>query len=374
MMTTPAMRALGALAGVFLALAIVGAVGGRSTTHAPPGPIISECDGALAEIVIQYARGSDAALPVFRDFLRQLDADVIVNVMCPDDAAYAELIAAVGEVSCSLRRVIVDHEITAWSRDRWVALGTRGRSSRVELLAPFGEAGADLWPARKGDERLIFDLANLSDGTISARRGALYFDAGDFLADESRVFVTPAVVRSNLLRTVKSTEALKGLLERSLGKPIVLLQNAPDHHAGMFMMAAGDNVMLVGDPSLARAITSNQTLPNLAGGPDWSAKTQDKFDAVARQVASLGYRVVRIPTVVAADDPKCYLTYVNVIMDRRGDRRIVYLPTYHGADAMNLAAEQVWHDLGYEVRPVDCTSTYPLYGNLHCLVNVLHRA
>jgi hypothetical protein len=30
--------------------------------------------------------------------------------------------------------------------------------------------------------------------------------------------------------------------------------------------------------------------------------------------------------------------------------------------------------LGFEVRPVDCTSAYAHFGTLHCLVNVLRRA
>jgi hypothetical protein len=49
------------------------------------------------------------------------------------------------------------------------------------------------------------------------------------------------------------------------------------------------------------------------------------------------------------------------------------MPVYRGCEAMNSAAEAVWAKLGYEVRPVDCTSTYRLFGNLHCLVNVLER-
>jgi hypothetical protein len=53
---------------------------------------------------------------------------------------------------------------------------------------------------------------------------------------------------------------------------------------------------------------------------------------------------------------------------------VVYLPQFSGADAMNDHAARIWRSLGYEVRPVDCTSTFQLFGNLHCLVNVLRRA
>jgi hypothetical protein len=139
------------------------------------------------------------------------------------------------------------------------------------------------------------------------------------------------------------------------------------------MMSAGRNVMLVGDPKLGRSlIESDSDIPPMPGGADWSDATQAKFDAVAGQVSKLGYRVVRIPTVIAADQ-KSYLTYVNVITDHRAGRHIVYLPQFRGADALNNRAAETWRDLGYEVRPVDCTSTYQLFGNLHCLVNVLRR-
>jgi hypothetical protein len=100
---------------------------------------------------------------------------------------------------------------------------------------------------------------------------------------------------------------------------------------------------------------------------------QARFDAVASQVSAEGYRVIRIPTLVAPDQ-KTFLTYVNVIIEQRRNEKIVYLPTYQGATPLNQAAAQVWRDLGFTVHPVDCTSSYPFFGNLHCLVNVLRRA
>ena len=97
------------------------------------------------------------------------------------------------------------------------------------------------------------------------------------------------------------------------------------------------------------------------------------FDAVARQCAAAGYRVVRIPDVPARDGTT-YLTYVNVLMDQQGARRLVYLPYYRGVEPLNAAARAVWESLGYEIRPVDCTTAYRHFGCLHCLVNVLSRS
>ena len=137
--------------------------------------------------------------------------------------------------------------------------------------------------------------------------------------------------------------------------------------------------MLVGDPQLARELMPAATLAaahadfmGLPGGPDFSTETQRLFDAVARQCTTNGYRVVRIP-VVPAHDRRTYLTYVNVVLDRAGDQRVVYLPFYSGAEALNGAARVVWESLRYQVKPVDCTTVYPHFGCLHCLVNVLQR-
>ena len=72
-------------------------------------------------------------------------------------------------------------------------------------------------------------------------------------------------------------------------------------------------------------------------------------------------------------DGRTYLTYLNVILDERDGGRIVYMPIYGHAAAINAAAAEVWRQLGYLVRPVDCSTAYRHFGSLRCLVNVLSR-
>jgi hypothetical protein len=182
---------------------------------------------------------------------------------------------------------------------------------------------------------------------------------------------------------VQSASNGRGDFSRELKRRVILLDEAPDHHAGMFMASVGGKTMLIGDPSLARQFISvemargSQPAPNdfmgLPGGPDFTPQTQRLFDAVAQQSVAAGYRVIRIP-VVPARDGRTYLTYVNVLMDQQGSQRLVYLPFYRGIEPLNAAARKVWESLGYEIRPVDCTSAYRHFGCLHCLVNVLHRS
>ena len=63
-----------------LVLAFVGSGMKRSSS----GPLLSEHDGRLREVVIQYEPESkDIVVSTYRDFLRWLGSDVIVHVVAP---------------------------------------------------------------------------------------------------------------------------------------------------------------------------------------------------------------------------------------------------------------------------------------------------
>ncbi len=374
----------GIIIGLLLGTAILALSGSPERRSAPSGPILSECDGHLRELALQYEPAARSVVaPVYRAFLGALDPDVRVRVVCPDPAAYDDFLGAIGRVRCRLSPIFTGHPITAWARDRWVALTPPAAGGATTLWSPRGEAGQAIWPARAGDERVGRDIAAALAPSVRARRSSLYFDGGDFLADSDNVFVIPRVMQRNLQQTVVSREELVRILARELKRRVILLREAPDHHAGMFMASIGARAMLVGDPSLAKpflpggpaADTSAATNDwmGLPGGADFTPHTQHLFDAVAAECAAVGYRVVRLP-VVPARDGRTYLTYVNVLMDQQGSRRVVYLPAYRGVERLNAAARAVWERLGYEVRPVDCTSAYRHFGCLHCLVNVLERS
>jgi len=377
-------RQAGAMIGLVGAAAFLALTRSPERGLPPSGAILSECDGRLQALVVQYEPGaSEAVAPVYRDFLGGLDGNVKVYVVCPDRAAFDDFAAALENVACDLRPIVTGHPITAWARDRWLALGPAAGCGATTLWSPRGEAGAEIWPARAGDERVGRDIAAALGPGVRARRSALYFDGGDFLTDEETVFVMPRVVPRNVQQTVRTREELLAVLARELKRRVILLDEAPDHHAGMFMASVGDRTMLVGDPGLARELVSvemaeykqagSSEFMGLPGGPDFTPETQGLFDAVARQCSAAGYEVVRLP-VVPARDGRTYLTYANVLMEQRADRRRVYLPSYRGVERLNDAARAVWEGLGYEVRTVDCTSVYGHFGCLHCLVNVLRRS
>ena len=367
-------RLLGVLAGLVAGLLAASVLERRAAAYVPPaypeqGPLLAECAGALDDLVIHYVPSAAAVcVPVYREFLRQLPSDVRVHVLTPTTADYADLVARLGPVRCQLLPVTTNHPLTCWSRDRWLALPAVQPGKPTVLLTSREELGSELWPERAGDQQAAADLAAALPGRVQARRSSLAFDAGDFITDGETVFVSaqvternPGISRDTLIREFRALTRL----------PVVLLDAGPRHHAAMFMMLPGNRTALVGDPALARRLLADAAPVPLAA-PDWSATTQAAFDSVAAACRDAGYRVTRIPVVPDADG-RTYLTYVNVILDQPAGRPCVYLPSFRDAETLNAAAAAVWRELGFEVHPVDCTSSYRRFGNLHCLVNVLSR-
>jgi hypothetical protein len=370
-------RVLGVALGLAGAVAVLTWVGHDGPDSSPSGPAVTDCDGPLRELVIHYTEGAGPVTgPIFKEFLGQLSADVDVHVVCPDQAAYDDLLTRVGEVKCRLAPALVGHAITGWSRDRWIALDPGRPDSPRRIISPRGEMGADAWPARRGDEAAGRDLAIHLGRGYAAVRSDLFFDGGDFVADGRTVFVAPGVLTRNVHQTLDTRDELLRQLETLVGRRTVLLDGGPDHHAGMFMMTAGRGVAVVGDPVAGRrlwdAMDAGRRAACFPQTPDWSDAAREQFEFVARACQDAGYRVVRMPTVTGTDH-RTYLAYVNVIIDDRPEGRMVYMPVYRGADELNLAARGVWEGLGYEVRPIDCTAAMPHFGALRCLVSVLRR-
>jgi len=365
----------GAVLGIALTAACVGLAGGAS--QAPARHLLADDEGALSELVIHYVpTAADLSPPVYRELLSALDDDVVVWTVVPDMAAFDDLVARLGDAADAgptLVPVPVGHAMTTWSRDRWLALAPEDPSDPVTILAPSAEDGSERWPARAGDARTGRDLAAEPFARAAFERSALYFDGGDFVADAEVAFVTPRVLRRSAGRVVEDREHLAHALELTLGKRVVLLDEAPEHHAGMFMMPIRGRRMLVGDPSLAAALVDDpEALVPLGGGPDFSAATQARFDAVADAVRDAGYTVTRIP-IVPGRDGRTWWTWLNGLVETRDGGGHVYMPTFGAPPALREAAEAVWRDAGYTVHPVDATSAYTHFGSLRCLVNVLRR-
>lgn len=369
---------LGTLGGLIIsALAVVLSYRPSFSPETEAGALMAENSEHLAEIVIHYTSG---AWPIvgrtYQDFLDALGPEVVVDVVTPNQDAFQELVNLLGQVSPHLRAVVVGHPVTPWSRDRFLVL--EPANGPLVLYRPWEESLAGTWPERTGDQLVADDLAEALP-QVTAVRAPIFFDAGDFVADQDTVFVTPAVLSKNLHRTVHSERELVKLLEGILKRSVVLLKEAPQHHAGMFMMAANAKTMLVGDPSLAKALSKESSglaerlQKKLPGGADFSSESQRAYDSVAQQVEAAGYKVVRVPTVNAPNS-RIYVTYLNGIIEEHSGKKSFYLPVYDDLPELNQRAAAIWRSLGFAVKAVNVSDAYLQGGTLHCLVNPLRRA
>jgi len=180
------------LIGLALGIEVLSLANGGGRQFPPSGAILSECDGHFRSLVIQYEPSArEIVSRPYADFLGALEKDVTVFVVCPSRNTYDELVAFVGPVRCRLQPIVVNHPMTTWSRDRWVALAPASPKGITTLLHQPEEASAEIWPARAGDEKISADIAGALPSSVFARRASFYFDGGDFLADDETVFVAP---------------------------------------------------------------------------------------------------------------------------------------------------------------------------------------
>ena len=228
---------LGIIIGLAAALFVISHV----SRAQPQPPMLPDEGPAIRAAVLQYSHGSDFVVPVFRQYLAYQSANFTAYLACPEESDFSEIRALLGDLACTLIPVYTHHPMTAWSRDRWVALQplTPGTPGPITLLSSKGELGAEVWPQRAGDSHLAEDLARAFPRVFSAERSGLFFDGGDLLADGPNLFVTRNVLDRNLQHTVTTRDNLLLALQHELHLHPILMDDGPLHHAGMFMMSVG---------------------------------------------------------------------------------------------------------------------------------------
>ena len=166
---------LGVTIGLFAASVVISLIPGRLQPRVPTGPMMSECDGGIHAIVIQYVSGASDVVAVYRQFLQQLPDDLRVYAVCPNAGAFGELQTSLGSLGQRLQPVVMEHEMTAWSRDRWIAMQPLLANDPVTLVSLRDENAASAWPARAGDARLADDIAAKLPSIAASQRSSLYF-------------------------------------------------------------------------------------------------------------------------------------------------------------------------------------------------------
>lgn len=343
-----------------------------------PPALMPAGGGAIVELAIQFHRpGHELFLPVFAEVLGALSPGTTVHVVVADaederlfEAARRRWFPRGG--GPRVRYAHAGRPITSWMRDRLAVL----ESDPPILLAPDAPMPGD--PARVNDWWVPWTLReHLGDATL--RRTRYVFEGGDLIGDARSVYVATPLFERN--RGV-DPEGLAAALSADLGRPVVRLGTTgpvPDHHVGMFLTPLGDGRVAWGDPDAAlRALgwSEGEARAPVVGGErfaiDLSPERLERFRRVGRELEAAGVETVALPLLPGAIG-RAFLSYDNVLLDRREDGDHVLLPVY-GVRTLDEAAISAWRALGYVVHPIDVAMIFRLGGSVRCLVAPLRRA
>ncbi len=331
--------------------------------------VAEDASGPLHRIAIHYAPTADrVALGVWKQLFAVLPASVDVEV---EVAAPADFDRLIGELAGTpnlgrLHPVVVGAPITTWARDRYAALDNSSILAPPRVEAAFADRVGDARSPAAISQALYHQVPEVAN---------FAFEGGDLAATPRFVFADVNLAARNLGRGGDvDRAAIERELRHRLSQELVWLGDKPgeipQHHIMMYMMPLDDTTIAVGDVRAGMALLAKE--PGDALDLDDVELQAKRFDRAAELLAARGFHVVRVPALVL-DGAGSFVTYTNALFDRRGDQRIVYLPTY-ALPTLDLAAQKFYEGQGFEVHPIDVSPIYKLNGSLGCLVNVLARS
>ncbi|MBI2898568.1 MAG: agmatine deiminase family protein [Planctomycetes bacterium] len=341
-------RTLLSLAGVGLMLGAMHAAFRSDGTPpaATPSRIVTDAGGRVREVAIHFVPGAAYADPAWRDFLRALDPDVRVTVVCEDEAAEREFRARLAEWGVAaperFRAVFLGKALTPWCHDRFLA------TERTLWAPPEPHRGG---PERRNEWSTPWVIGG---GAIDVRIAPFHFEGGDFAATGRYVFATEVLVSRN---PQLPRETLKRLVEEVCGRKLILIEgDVPVHHIGMFLAPVDEETMLVGDARLGAKLLGQEVDEAMARSLDRVAETLERH----------GFRVRRVPFQTTGEE-YAWITYTNVMLSGR----TVFLPQF-GMETDSAAAE-TYRSLGFEVKTIDVRGIWRMGGTLRCLLHILRR-
>jgi hypothetical protein len=393
----PIAAAIGVAIGLAIVLAVV-----RYLPKAKPlpsteprtlaGALLPEDEGALDLVVVHYvARLEPLVAAPYHDFLTTLDPSTRLIVVAPQGEVakasdFLRRIDRTGKVAERAKILEGPAPMSVWSKDRALIAAAVPPSTRAGLLIPVPPDPH--WVERANDWKTPSIIAQSMPESFYVNELPLEFDAGDFAVTGGKIIVDANLFAKNRSRGVASPAAMRELLAKLFAPhPIVMLGendgDVPRHHLSMYMTPASGGVVLVGDPRLARSVVGDtyapgETSPD-SGDPlraDFSDAMIARYERAAKDLASAGFRVVRVATV--AFDDKTYFAYTNGVYETRAGKKIAWVPQYRAGDddpvaKLDAAAKKAYEDLGWETREVAVRMAYPFHGTIGCLANVLAR-
>lgn len=361
----------GSLTGLALALGL--SQWASRSRPLPPAHLISDAHGALADICIQYRQDfNPSVIETLTDLFEGLDDDLEIRIVVERRAEFEFLKAELARHGVTrlnrLSAVITGFPITPWARDRFGALTADG-----EPIIAVPPARSNIPGARGHDERVPEILAGCVP-YATCRPLSFMFEGGDLLADEENAFISANCLGRNSPLDVDDREGLLRQIKESLGKRIVVIgktaEEVPDHHICMVLTPLGNKRVAVADPWLGLE-TYRQNPSGETVEVETDLSKYEPFRIVRQHLERQGFQTVPIPLLLTKT-PRVFLSYNNVILERCGGEKRVYMPIY-GVPALDQSAGEAFEKEDWHVIPVRVAKLYRHTGSLRCQVGIIRR-
>ncbi len=361
----------GCVAGLVLAVCFSELANRRHSL--PDARLISDAHGALADICIQYRQDfNPSVIETISDLCGGLADDVCIRIIVEKRSEFEFLkdelvrrgVFRLGRLSV----VVTGFPITPWARDRFGAL----KSGQKPVIAV--PPARSIMPGLRGnDERVPEILAASLPGAVCLPLPFM-FEGGDLLADEENAFIAANCLARNSPENLDNRPGLLRRMEGVLKKRLIVIgdtqEDVPDHHICMFLTPFGDKRVAIADPVLGLELYRRNPAGEAVDIETDTAKFEP-FLNVIRCMEQQGFKVVHVPFLLTRT-PRVYVSYNNVILERRGNRKILYMPVY-GVPALDRAAGEVFEGEGWQVVPVRVSKLYRHTGSLRCQVGIISR-
>jgi N-dimethylarginine dimethylaminohydrolase len=361
----------GAAAGLALGVCLSELITRRGPV--PDAKLISDAHRALAEICIQYRKDfNPAVIETLADLFGGLGDAVHIRVIVEAREEFEFLkgelaLRGVGRLG-RLTAVTTGFPITPWARDRFGAM-TAARGTVIAVPPVRSNM-----PGPRGNDEQVPEILAASLPGATCLPLPFMFEGGDLLADEDSAFIAANCLARNGPHDVDDRAGLLRRMEDALKKRIVTIgatpEDVPDHHICMYLTPLGDKRVAVADPLLGLELyRKNPSGEAVDVEPDTTK--YKPFLNVIRLMEQKGFRVVHIPFLLTRT-PRVYASCNNVILERRGGEKRVYMPVY-GVPALDRAAAAAFEGEGWRVIPVRVGKLYRHTGSLRCQVGIIKR-
>lgn len=348
--------------------------------------------GRILEVTLHYCRENEEDMDRFyQDFFEKFTVSAKVLIVCSTlecesyfEENYGELARKDGR---QITTAVVNRPLSIWARDRRVARQTEDGQPQRSFIPPPQE----LYTEDKISELTLSETLWAKGVAPRALTDSFILEGGNLVSNYRHIFVGKNVVTENASRFEDEVEAAQ-TLERIFGKPVVLLADEfgapPWFHADMYLTVLDQKTVGLADLTLGMRLLTGKKSEKLSWSRSagWRTRLPSGLavdftapdspivvglEAVRRQLEALGYKVLRLPALVNADE-EWMVSYTNVLMEREGADKLVYLPRY-AIPSLDKAAREFWMAQGFKVRDVDVSKVFDLGGAIRCIANVTLR-